>query len=62
MFASARLFERSSVMGNGFATLIGRFTVAEVVEVGVVLVTTAFVAVFVVIALVLPDVAVAATI
>ena len=49
-------------MGTGFATLIGRFTVAEAVEVGVVIVTTAFVAVFVVIALVLPDVAVAATI
>ena len=48
-------------MGNGFATLIGRFTVAEAVEVGVVIVTTAFVAVFVVIALVLPDVAIAAT-
>jgi hypothetical protein len=47
-------------MGNRFATLIGRFT--EVAEVGVVMVTTAFVAVFVVIALVLPDVAVAATI
>ncbi len=46
-------------MGNGFATLIGRFTVAEVVEVGVVLATTVFVGVFVVIALVLPDVAVA---
>jgi len=49
-------------MGNRFATLIGRFKVAEVVEVGAVIVTTVFVAVFVVIALVLPDVAVAATI
>jgi hypothetical protein len=48
-------------MRFGLATLIGRFTVAEAVEVGVVLITTGFVAVFVVIALVLPDVAVAAT-
>ena len=48
-------------MRSGFAILVGRFTLAEAVEVGVVLATTAFVAVFFVVALVLPDVAVPVT-
>jgi hypothetical protein len=48
-------------MRFGFATLVGRFTIAEAVEVGVVLATTVFVGVFFVAALVLPDVAIAAT-